>query len=706
MLTKQRQFESSRRLNDRFGIYRCPADRSPLRLECNSLVCVSCGMSYALRDECPYFSPNEYYWGEVSQEDMRRVLGVLDDRGIDTAIDSCLKPLFPAYAQSLREPSRIDWRFLAGIDETQTVLDIGSGWGKLAFPLARFASRVYSLEYVQERVEFQNRCRMILGLSNLHVLQGSFLALPFDENSFDVVILNGVLEWVGLNGRQSPRKMQRDVLSQIASLLKPRGRLYIGIENRWGYNSFLGAKDHSGLPFTNLLPRWLADLIVGVQARFRSSYRNSLRVTRYRTYTYGRSQLRRLIAEAGFGDVEVYASLPSYSQPANLLPLDPTNVRPLQERFFDHWLLGQNSRRAAVARWGARLLIRSNLMRDLAPHFSVVAHKNPRADAESIPARTFRRICNIPSNASVTVGQLSGNRLATGSIILVCYVDGEAAPKCVAKVARHPDHEEGLRREWETVNWLARKKWSFLVKPLAETTMGGQNAFIYAGVDGIPLHHYLGKLRPRAMARDFDPIGERIFDVFASLAEGPTVTLGDVAAPILEASDQLLKRHQIHNGPLRVFWDRAKQESASYDATELPGGIVHLDCSPYNILTDGRDRVWLVDWEYARRAQCTSLWNPLHFWLSMAALDASGPFGLGSIEALRRRPGPRAVLAEHLLLSYLDHQSFRLDDTILGLLYRLLLLEKTRQYCLRYDFESLDDCYYARVIQKDNEGSK
>ena len=81
------------------------------------------------------------------------------------------------------------------------------------------------------------------------------MALPLAENSFDLVIVNGVLEWVGeWDLTVDPRTVQVNFLKKILRLLKDDGILLIGIENRIGWGLFLGGEDHSGMAYTSLVP--------------------------------------------------------------------------------------------------------------------------------------------------------------------------------------------------------------------------------------------------------------------------------------------------------------------------------------------------------------------------------------------------------------------------------------------------------------------
>ena len=140
---------------------------------------------------------------------------------------------------------------------------------------------------------------------NLFVARGNMLNLPFPKNSFDLVCLNGVLEWVALDSPiQNPAKAQLEFLSAIKHVLRDTGCLYIGIENRFGLQYFLGAKDHDGLPFTSILPRRISNFLT-----------KNLKKKDYETYTHSYVEYQKLLKKAGFNHVDIYWAMPSYHFP-------------------------------------------------------------------------------------------------------------------------------------------------------------------------------------------------------------------------------------------------------------------------------------------------------------------------------------------------------------------------------------------------------
>src|SRR5258708_40339964 len=91
-------------------------------------------------------------------------------------------------------------------------------------------------------------------LSNVEIVRSSLWALPFGPESFDLVAMNGVLEWVAEGQPGDPGDLQERALKKVCGLLRPGGALYIGVENRICPEYYIGYLDpHCGLPFVTVL---------------------------------------------------------------------------------------------------------------------------------------------------------------------------------------------------------------------------------------------------------------------------------------------------------------------------------------------------------------------------------------------------------------------------------------------------------------------
>jgi 2-polyprenyl-3-methyl-5-hydroxy-6-metoxy-1,4-benzoquinol methylase len=310
----------------------------------------------------------EYYWGEITQAEMQNINSVSLTEGWSHAVNSILAEKHPGLVGMVTDEDRVDWIHRFPTSELE-ILDIGSGWGQASFLLAsRHSHSVTSLELIPERVEFQSIRAKQEGLEKLKVVQGNILDADIESDKFDLVSLIGVLEWIGIDQREDdPREVQKLALTRIHKLLKNDGAVCIGIENRIGFNNFLGARDHSGFAFTSLMPRRFASWYLKIR---NAQYRSNTAQSTYRTYTYGASGFRRLLNECGFSDVEILVSHPHYAHPRCLVPYKNSAIK----RYF--WKdYTSNGAKDVVFSSLFRVLSMLGIGHVFAPHFVIIARK-------------------------------------------------------------------------------------------------------------------------------------------------------------------------------------------------------------------------------------------------------------------------------------------------------------------------------------------
>ncbi len=337
--------------------------------------CLQCNARWPVVRGIPrFFEAQDYYWGEVTREKAAALLADAREGSWEQSVQSHIE------SENLRDYyldlQRASWLALLGLDSSAVALDIGCGYGAITHSLALSVGEVISIEAIPERIEFTQERLHQERISNVSLFQASATALPFFENSFDLIVANGILEWIGewdLEG--SPRAAQLKFLASLQRLLKKDGVLVIGIENRFGLPAFRGGSDHSGIPYTSLVPRWVATRML--RRSKGPHYRTVLNAKReYRTYTYSARGYRKLLAEAGFGGVSAYWARPGYNRPYHLVPLES---RQLLSEHFEH--LATTERPFGRSRFHIRVksgLLRAGIGSWTLPEFLVVAAKDSR----------------------------------------------------------------------------------------------------------------------------------------------------------------------------------------------------------------------------------------------------------------------------------------------------------------------------------------
>jgi len=316
-------------------------------------------------DGIPCFCDPEYYWGEIPKQEMQRANRLARERGWQAAVEEVVREKM--LRNYICDKRRADFQYLWDLPADSSILDVGAGWGAIATALAHNFSHVVAAEGVLERCRFIDVRAKQANLP-VEVICADFLGLPFGSEQFDAIVLNGVLEWCAMAAEGDPRECQLRFLRSIRNFLKSAGVLYVGIENRIGWDMLKGAADHSGLSYTSLLPRKLASLRCRVNGR---QYRSSANVD-YRTYTYSLRGYRELFREAGYGDMRSFHAWNGYNEPNLLLPLE--NSAALLH-FLDSCQFPQKGRRGKMKDIVLRISAHTGLWRQFASDFAFLVKK-------------------------------------------------------------------------------------------------------------------------------------------------------------------------------------------------------------------------------------------------------------------------------------------------------------------------------------------
>jgi ubiquinone/menaquinone biosynthesis C-methylase UbiE len=336
----------------------CPDCGAPLR-ECrDDIECITCDRRWPVVDGIPQFIGDFPYWGEIPLTEMQAVNCEAERGSWQKPLLSSQDPRVQQAAQMILNLERANWQYLIDLPPESRALDIGAGMGTNSHALASRCREVVALEPVLERTRFMRHRFGQENLSNVKIVRSSVWTLPFPPESFDLVAMNGVLEWVPEGQTEEPAVLQRRALMNAFRLLRPGGRLYVGIENRMKPGYFIGHRDpHCGLPFVTVLPRPLAHW-----------YARRKGLPGYRNYLYSARGYRKLFESAGFDRLVQYVALPSYNHPRFFIPLGK-NIFSYYSRNFNP---AQGSR---VRRLLHKALLEVGLVQYCEYSFAIIAQK-------------------------------------------------------------------------------------------------------------------------------------------------------------------------------------------------------------------------------------------------------------------------------------------------------------------------------------------
>ena len=170
------------------------------------------------------------------------------------------------------------------------VLEIGAGMGAITEALCEKCKNVVCVELSKNRatsIMERNKDK-----ENLEIIVGNLNDVDFGDRKFDYITLIGVYEYAASYTNTSDP--YHDFLNNIKKLLKPNGKLLIAIENKFGMKYWIGApEDHTGKKYDGI-----------------TGYSKDTKVC-----TFGKQELKQILAECGLGYTKFYYPLPDYKLP-------------------------------------------------------------------------------------------------------------------------------------------------------------------------------------------------------------------------------------------------------------------------------------------------------------------------------------------------------------------------------------------------------
>lgn len=320
--------------------------------------CLACGHLYSADEGIFRFVVEESSHGEFSTEEMTELLALAKAEGWKVALEAYARPRRPRAVQMITDPRRP--RSVEGLKAVggSRVLDFGCGYGGVSLALAPMFDEVVSLDGSEGRVSFLNVIRQQENLENVTpVCHIDPKNLPFPDDHFDAVVLIGVLEYLPQSlPDDSPAEAHRKCLREFSRILRPGGHLLIYTKNRFGWQYWLGERDHSGLRFAPLLPVALTDRISRM-----------LKGRPYRIVNYSLRGYHRLLREAGFNEVRREWPVPGYQVPDYMLNLDSDSRLELKKIDPGYYAHGKLLALRALALIG--------LLKHVVPHYGITAVK-------------------------------------------------------------------------------------------------------------------------------------------------------------------------------------------------------------------------------------------------------------------------------------------------------------------------------------------
>ncbi|MCK6547273.1 class I SAM-dependent methyltransferase [Myxococcota bacterium] len=298
--------------------YRCPRSGEPLVFDAGEARAERSGHRYPVVDGVPSFHARPFDEAAPHLARATKAAALAHAKGWRAALDEAYGANDPEVAYVTDDRFRAYDAVLA-ITPATRVLEIGCSMGQHTVALARQAKSVHAIELTPVLARFARVRCLQEGLANVEVASGGDdVSLPYAPGSFDLVVLNLVLEWCGGASEEPHEVVQRRMLANIAHVLAPGGRLFVSTKNRYALQYLLGQKDdHVGdVRFGSALPRAVAARLLERRGKARAE-----------GHLWSYRELEALLSDAGFGTVEGYWAVPEMRRPVAFVPADAASIR-------------------------------------------------------------------------------------------------------------------------------------------------------------------------------------------------------------------------------------------------------------------------------------------------------------------------------------------------------------------------------------------
>lgn len=528
------------------------------------------------------------YWGNVSREKMRE----LNQRAIKySSWHKAAMELIPEYLPAIEPFSRADVQYLLPIHNDSVILDAGAMWGALTIPIAQNCKEIYAIDKTAETLEFLRIRARQMGFFNIHTAVSNVSKLPFPNEFFDVIILNGVLEWIPMTQEinletywkgklvgktkypASPQQMQLDALHELRRVLKPTGTLCLAIENRFGAQYLMGyPDDHVNIKYVPLMPRFMANIITRI-----------VRGCDYRAYTYSLAGYQKLLKKSGFDNMQVYGVFLHYTHPESIVPTD----------MLDKWKLQVLPTRPIVK------VFPSAWLKYVAPGYIAIT-----GDKEPMLSRILQT-AGVLQSPPVALVKCKSRMENNNTANFIVYAQDKNIPTHFCKVCRDNKHTDMLQDE--------AKNLKSVKSLLANTELGSSipKLLYFGAIDGITSlvtqfitgSHFLGtNLGINLTRKNLAKIDVSMQIAIEFLVKFQTCTQsGEVEAQhllyIIERQKEVLYKAGQLTTEVNLHIQNLVKEIASLKKIKIPVCAVHGDFDHCNILID-KDKKVLVDFEH------------------------------------------------------------------------------------------------------------
>jgi len=219
---------------------------------------------------------------------------------------------------------------LVNIQPSDVVLEIGASLGQHTRIIAQQCKHLEALEVVPQQATFNRLWCNESNLTNVNVsCGGNDGYLPYKTNSFDVLIINYVLEWCAGRSNTSPEDFHLQLLKECNRVIKPGGKIFISTKNRFNIRLLMGGIDeHVDFRFGNALPRKLMNYLSNKNEICKATSCEAL------GYLHSKNKFEQLMKNAGFSELQPFLLLPDAREPTVVETFDIAGLNRIKEQNY------------------------------------------------------------------------------------------------------------------------------------------------------------------------------------------------------------------------------------------------------------------------------------------------------------------------------------------------------------------------------------
>jgi ubiquinone/menaquinone biosynthesis C-methylase UbiE len=214
--------------------YNCPKCKNKLLENKKELICNNCPNSYIYKNNYAIFENNNLLKKLNEDKTIKKLLKKIQTESFEEGVNQFLKlnSEFKFKLKNTQYDKSIDTIFHSVGNNNLRCLDIKSELGNKSEILSKIFKQVYSIEYNEDYIEIQKKRFEDRGCINISISNSNILKLPFQDNFFDLILCNGILDNTKkISNENDQHKIQEQLIKELKRVTNEKGTIIFGVNN-------------------------------------------------------------------------------------------------------------------------------------------------------------------------------------------------------------------------------------------------------------------------------------------------------------------------------------------------------------------------------------------------------------------------------------------------------------------------------------------